>query len=54
MVTEAKNIAFGCLYEKLGERGGNKKFYRLAKVRERNDHDLEQVNCIKDEDDKVL
>ncbi|XP_070041636.1 uncharacterized protein [Nicotiana tomentosiformis] len=53
-VTSAKITAFEILYKDLGGKYGDKKLYKLGKIRERKAQDLDQLRCIKDEDGKVL
>ncbi|XP_016562410.1 uncharacterized protein LOC107861627 [Capsicum annuum] len=46
-VMAAKSAVFESLYVGLEKKGGEKRLYRLAKARERDGDDLNQVKCIK-------
>lgn len=52
-ITTIKTIIFECLYVH-EDKSGDKKFYELVKAREKRTCDLNQLKCIKDEDNKVL
>ncbi|XP_075095153.1 uncharacterized protein LOC142173458 [Nicotiana tabacum] len=53
-VTAAKTVTFERLYEDLGGKRGDRKLYKLAKIRKMEAWDLDRVRCIKDEHGKVL
>lgn len=53
-VTTEKMTSFKRLHIKLGDKGRDKKLYRLTKVRERKARDLDRVKCIMNEEGKVL
>jgi len=53
-VNKARTQAFQRLYQSLGTKEGEKSIYKLAKGMERKTRDLDQVKCIKDEEDRVL
>ena len=51
---EAKLKAYDDLYTRLDSKEGEKRIYKLAKIRERKSRDFNHVKCIKSEDSKVL
>ena len=53
-VSEAKAKAFEELYRRLDTKEGERELFKLAKARDRRTKDLNQVKCIKDEDENVL
>ena len=53
-VSEAKTNAYNGLYQSLDTKVGERNIYRLAKSRERKTRDLDQVRCIKDEEEEML
>jgi len=53
-VSGARGRAYEDLYQKLSTKEGEKNIYKIAKLRERKTRDLNQVKCIKDEDDRIL
>ncbi|KAK3519649.1 hypothetical protein QTP86_002806, partial [Hemibagrus guttatus] len=53
-VSKAKQKAYEELYTRLGTREGEKDLYRLARQRDRDGKDVQQVRVIKDRDGRVL
>ncbi|KAK3538767.1 hypothetical protein QTP86_015892, partial [Hemibagrus guttatus] len=53
-VSKAKQKAYDELYTRLDTRGGEKDLYRLARQRDRDGKDVQQVRVIKDRDGRVL
>jgi len=53
-VTIAKYMAFDRLYHRLETKEGEKKVFKLARVKERKTRDLGVLRCIKDENGKML
>ncbi|KAK3518092.1 hypothetical protein QTP70_033311 [Hemibagrus guttatus] len=53
-VSKAKQKAYDKLYTKLDTREGQKDLYRLARQRDRDGKDVQQVRVIKDRDGRVL
>ncbi|KAK3528866.1 hypothetical protein QTP70_011743 [Hemibagrus guttatus] len=53
-VSEAKQKAYDELYTRLDTREGEKDLYRLARQRDRDGKDVQQVRVIKDRDGRVL
>ncbi|KAK3551565.1 hypothetical protein QTP70_019805, partial [Hemibagrus guttatus] len=53
-VSKAKQKAYDELYTRLDTREGEKDLYRLARQRDRNGKDVQQVRVIKDRDGRVL
>ncbi|KAK3570787.1 hypothetical protein QTP86_025428 [Hemibagrus guttatus] len=53
-MSKAKQKAYEELYTRLDTREGEKDLYRLARQRDRNGKDLQQVRVIKDRDGRVL
>ena len=51
---EAKGRAYEGLYQRLNTKEGEKDIYRLARARDRNTRDFNQVKCIKDEREQLL
>ncbi|KAK3546856.1 hypothetical protein QTP86_003747 [Hemibagrus guttatus] len=53
-VSKAKQMAYDKLYTRLDTREGEKDLYRLARQRDRDGKDVQQVRVIKDRDGRVL
>ena len=53
-VSEARAKAYEGFYKELGTKFGEQKIYKIAKNKERESRDLDQVRCIKNEIGNVL
>ena len=53
-ISEARSKAYENLYKRLDTKDGERDIYKLAKARERKIRDLNQMKCIKDENQNVL
>jgi len=53
-VREARGVVYENLYQKLGSKVGEVGIYKLAKIREKKTRDLNQIKCIKDENNNIL
>ncbi|KAK1669375.1 hypothetical protein QYE76_057534 [Lolium multiflorum] len=53
-VSEARGRAYEDLYQRLNTKEGERDIYKMAKFRERKTRDVNEVKCIKDEDDQLL
>ena len=53
-MSEAKLKVYDDLYTRLDSKDGEKRVYKLAKIRERKTRDFNQVKRIKSEDSKIL
>jgi hypothetical protein len=54
VVSEERDRMYDGLYQRLGTKEGEKDIYRMAKSRERKTRDIIQINCIKDETERLL
>ncbi|XP_077249225.1 uncharacterized protein LOC143888681 [Tasmannia lanceolata] len=53
-VREARGKAYKDLHHRLGTKEGEKNVYKLTKMRERKSRNLNNIKCIKDEDQRLL
>ncbi|ONM53611.1 Retrovirus-related Pol polyprotein LINE-1 [Zea mays] len=53
-VSRARGQAYDDLYQRLDTKQGEKDIFRMAKIRERETRDVNQVKCIKDEANQLL
>ena len=53
-ISKARSKAYENLYRRLDTKDGERDIYKLAKAKERKTRDLNQMKCIKDENQNVL